>query len=154
MKIRNIVLAILLYLLFLNSSFAKNPSDFIQEITDNASKILSSDLSKNEKQNNHLWVMSSFMATYASIINLLKKYLLKNKIKNEDANKYLNIFLTGMLFEFNHHNFDLNKSIKSLQTRGGINEDLLKRLQKDKFFKKIEINLNKIFLRLKKANDK
>ena len=51
MKIRNIVLAILLYLLFLNSSFAKNPSDFIQEITDNASKILSSDLSKNEKQN-------------------------------------------------------------------------------------------------------
>ena len=81
-----------------------------------------------------------------SIINLLKKYLLKNKIKNEDANKYLNIFLTGMLFEFNHHNFDLNKSIKSLQTRGGINEDLLKRLQKDKFFKKIEINLNKIFL--------
>ena len=111
-------------------------------------------VAKNEKQNNHLWVMSSFMATYASIINLLKKYLLKNKIKNEDANKYLNIFLTGMLFEFNHHNFDLNKSIKSLQTRGGINEDLLKRLQKDKFFKKMEINLNKIFLRLKKANDK
>ena len=111
-------------------------------------------IAKNEKQNNHLWVMSSFMATYASIINLLKKYLLKNKIKNEDANKYLNIFLTGMLFEFNHHNFDLNKSIKSLQTRGGINEDLLKRLQKDKFFKKMEVNLNKIFLRLKKANDK
>ena len=51
MKTRNIVTAILLYLLFLNSSFAKNPSDFIQEITDNASKILSSDLSKNEKQN-------------------------------------------------------------------------------------------------------
>ena len=48
---RNIVLSILLSLFFLNSSFAKNPSDFIQEITDNASKILSSDLSKNEKQN-------------------------------------------------------------------------------------------------------
>ena len=94
------------------------------------------------------------MATYASIINLLKTYLLRNKVKNEDASKYLNIFLTGMLFEFNHHNFDLNKSIKSLQTRVGINEELLKRLQKDKFFKKIEMNLNKIFLRLKKANDK
>ena len=48
---RNIVLSILLYLFFLNSSFAKNPSDFIQEITDNASNILSSDLSKIEKQN-------------------------------------------------------------------------------------------------------
>ena len=31
-------------------------------------------VAKNENQNNHLWVMSSFMATYASIINLLKKY--------------------------------------------------------------------------------
>ena len=52
MKItKNIVVAILLYLFFLNSSFAKNPSDFIQEITDNASNILSSNLSKNEKQN-------------------------------------------------------------------------------------------------------
>ena len=48
---KNIVIAILLSLFFLNSSFAKNPSDFIQEITDNASNILSSNLSKNEKQN-------------------------------------------------------------------------------------------------------
>ena len=56
-----------------------------------------------------------------------------------------------MLFEFNHHNFDLNKSIKSLQTRGGINEELLKRLQKDKFFKKIEMNLNKDFFKIKKS---
>ena len=47
-------------------------------------------------------------------------------------NKYLNIFLTGMLFEFNHHNFDLNKSIKSLQTRG-INEELLKDYKKISF---------------------
>ena len=52
MKItKNIVVTILLSLFFLNSSFAKNPSDFIQEITDNASNILSSNLSKNEKQN-------------------------------------------------------------------------------------------------------
>ena len=52
MKItKNIVVATLLSLFFLNSSFAKNPSDFIQEITDNASNILSSNLSKNEKQN-------------------------------------------------------------------------------------------------------
>ncbi|MEL0176929.1 MAG: hypothetical protein VW810_01355 [Pelagibacteraceae bacterium] len=58
-----------------------------------------------------------------------------------------------MLFELNHHNFDLDKTIKSLQTRGGINEELLKRLEKDKFFKKMENNFNKIYLRLKKAND-
>ena len=40
-----------------------------------------------------------------------------------------------MLFEINNHRFDLDKSIKSLQTKGGINEELLKRLEKDKFFK-------------------
>ena len=48
---KNIVIAILLSLFFLNSSLAKNPSDFIQGITDSASNILSSNLSKNEKQN-------------------------------------------------------------------------------------------------------
>lgn len=111
-------------------------------------------VAKNENQNNHFWVMSSFMATYVSIIQIMKKYLLKNKVRNEDANKYINTFLTGMLFELNNKKFSLKNSIKSLQTKGGINEELLKRLIKDKFFKKLENNFNKIFLRLKKANDK
>ena len=57
-------------------------------------------------------------------------------------------------FELNHKKFDLEKSVKSLQTKGGINEELLKRLTKDKFFTKLQNNLNKIYLRLKKANDK
>ena len=110
-------------------------------------------VAKNENQNNHLWVMSSFMATYVSIIKILKKYLQKNKVQKQDADKYLNTFLTGMLFEMNNQNFDLDKSVKLLQTKGGINEELLKRLEKDKFFKKMENNFNKIYLRLKKAND-
>ena len=59
-----------------------------------------------------------------------------------------------MLFEINNQNFDLNKSIKELQTKGGINEELLKRLTKDKMFSSINKNLNNIYLRLKKANDK
>ena len=111
-------------------------------------------VAKNENQNNHLWVMSSFMATYVSIIKTLKKYLQKNKVQKQDADKYLNTFLTGMLFEMNNQNFDLDKSVKVLQTKGGINEELLKRLEKDKFFNKMENNFNKIYLRLKKANDK
>ena len=94
------------------------------------------------------------MATYVSIIQIMKNYLLKNKVRNEDANKYINTFLTGMLFELNNKKFSLKNSIKSLQTKGGINEELLKRLIKDKFFNKLENNFNKIFLRLKKANDK
>lgn len=98
--------------------------------------------------------MASFMATYVSVIQSLKKYLIKNKVKHNDANTYLNTFLTGMLFELNHKKFNLEQSIKSLQTKGGINEELLKRLQKDKFFKKLENNFRKIYLRLKKSNDK
>ena len=111
-------------------------------------------VAKNENQNNHFWVMASFMATYVSVIQSLKKYLMKNKVKHNDASTYLNTFLTGMLFELNHKKFNLEQSIKSLQTKGGINEELLKRLQKDKFFKKLENNFHKIYLRLKKSNDK
>lgn len=110
-------------------------------------------VAKNEQQNNHFWVMSSFMASYVSIIKTLKDYLQKNKVKNNEADKYLNTFLTGMLFELNNNKFDLNKSIKELQTKGGINEELKNRLSKDKTFDLINKNLNKIYLRLKKAND-
>ena len=110
-------------------------------------------VAKNEQQNNHFWVMSSFMASYVSIIKTLKDYLQKNKIKNNEADKYLNTFLTGMLFELNNNKFDLNKLIKELQTKGGINEELKNRLSKDKAFNLINKNLNRIYLRLKKAND-
>jgi len=130
-------------IIYPNQKLVKNLFEYIGSVI----------VAKNEKQNNHLWVMSSFMATYVAIIRTLKKYLQKNKVYYQDSNKYLNTFLTGMLFELNHHNFDLDKTIKSLQTRGGINEELLKRLEKDKFLKKMENNFNKIYLRLKKAND-
>tara|TARA_Y100000816_G_scaffold285456_1_gene265127 strand:- start:2579 stop:3163 length:585 start_codon:yes stop_codon:yes gene_type:complete len=49
--IRILKTALLIFFLFLSNSFAISPSDFIQKITDNASNILSSNLSKNEKQN-------------------------------------------------------------------------------------------------------
>ena len=88
MKIRNIVLAILLYLLFLNSSFAKNPSDFIQEITDNASKILSSDLSKNEKQNKLKGIAESTVDIKGIGFYTLGKF---RKTLNEDKKKEYSI---------------------------------------------------------------
>ena len=88
MKTRNIVLAILLYLLFLNSSFAKNPSDFIQEITDNASKILSSDLSKNEKQNKLKDIAESAVDIKGIGFYTLGKF---RKTLNEDKKKEYSI---------------------------------------------------------------
>lgn len=109
---------------------------------------------KNEKQNNHLWVMTSLMASYIALIKSFNNYLVKNKIKSTESKKYLNTFLTGMLFQLNNNSFNFDKIIKDLQTKGGINEELLKRLQKDKFFTNLQKNLNKIYFRLKKANDK
>ena len=88
MKTRNIVLAILLYLLFLNNSFAKNPSDFIQEITDNASKVLSSDLSKNEKQNKLKDIAESAVDIKGIGFYTLGKF---RKTLNEDKKKEYSI---------------------------------------------------------------
>ena len=88
MKTRNIVIAILLYLLFLNSSFAKNPSDFIQEITDNASKILSSNLSKNEKQNKLKDIAESAVDIKGIGFYTLGKF---RKTLNEDKKKEYSI---------------------------------------------------------------
>ena len=111
-------------------------------------------VAQNENQNNHLWVMGSLMASYVEIIRSFQDYLTQNKIKNSQSEKYLNLFLTGMLFELHHGKFDLKKLSKELQTKGGINEELLKRLTQDKVFVNLKKNLNKIFQRIKKANDK
>ena len=43
--------------------------------------------------------------------------------------------------------------VSDYQTKKGINEELLKRLKRDKIFSSIDRNLTKIFDRIKKAND-
>ena len=111
-------------------------------------------IAKNDNENNHLWVMGSLMATYVQFIKTFQDYLTSKKVKSKESKKYLNIFLTGMLFELNESGFDLKKLSKELQTKGGVNEELLKRLTRDKVFVNLKKNLNKIFQRIKKANDK
>jgi pyrroline-5-carboxylate reductase len=108
---------------------------------------------KDEKQNNHLWVMTSLMASYMNILKTIHDYLTKNKVKSQNANRYVSTFLKGMLNILEKDKFNFKKIIADLQTKRGINEELLKRLEKQKVFKHLSYNLNKIYLRLKKAND-
>ena len=113
----------------------------------------SSIVAQNENQNNHMWVMGSLMASYVELISSFQDYLTQNKIKANHSEKYLNLFLTGMLFELHESKFDLKKLSRELQTKGGINEELLKRLTQGKVFINLKKNLNKIFQRIKNANN-
>ena len=96
--IRNLIITVSISFLFLSNSFAKNPSDFIQEITNNASTILSSNLSKNEKQNKLKEVADEAVDIKGIGFYTLGKY---RKVLSEDQKKeYSNLFKKYFLKSF------------------------------------------------------
>ena len=87
-SIRNHIITVLIFFLILGNSYAKNPSDFIQEITDDASNILSSNLSKNEKQNKLKGIAESAVDIKGIGFYTLGKF---RKTLNEDKKKEYSI---------------------------------------------------------------
>ena len=110
-------------------------------------------VANNEKENNHLWTMTSTMATYFEYCNTLENWLVKRKVSSAKAKDLVASLMFGL-----SHSMLLSKSktkelVTDYQTKKGINEELLKRLKQEKIFSSIDRNLTKIFDRIKKAND-
>ena len=109
-------------------------------------------VANNEKENNHLWTMTSTMATYFEYCHTLENWLVKRKVSSAKAKD-----LVALMFGLSHSMLLSKSKTKELvtdyQTKKGINEELLKRLKQEKIFSSIDRNLTKIFDRIKKAND-
>ena len=110
-------------------------------------------VAKNEEENNHLWAMTSTMATYFEYCHTLESWLIKRKVTPVKAKDLVASLMFGL-----SHSMLLSKTktknlVSDYQTKKGINEELLKRLKKEKIFRSIDSNLTKIFERIKKAND-
>jgi len=107
--------------------------------------------STNEEFNKKLWVMTSFMATFLEIYKTNVDWLKKNGISENIGRKYLSYLFQSLSKETlnNLHN-NLTSLIKSFQTKGGINEQLLVQLKRHKFFNKLQKSLNIVYRRIKK----
>jgi len=105
----------------------------------------------NEELNKKLWVMTSLMATYIEIYKTNVDWLKKNGISENIGRKYLsNLFQSLSKETLNNHHNNLTSLIKSFQTKGGINEQLLVQLKRQKFFNKLQNSLNIVYGRIKK----
>ena len=108
---------------------------------------------KNEKQNDHFWVMTATMATYANFLAELHKYLVKNKVDKINAGEYLYEFSAGLNELIKHEKYNFKKVVSDLQTKKGINQQMLNALSKKNLYKQLNLQLKKIYKRIKKAND-
>jgi len=107
--------------------------------------------SSNEELNKKLWVMTSLMATYLEIYKTNVDWLKKKGISENIGRKYLsNLFQSLSKETLNNHHNNLTSLIKSFQTKGGINEQLLVQLKRQKFFNKLQNSLNIVYRRIKK----
>ena len=108
---------------------------------------------KNDKQNDHFWVMTATMASYANFLAELHKYLIKNKVNKINAGEYLYELSAGLNELIKNEKYNFKKVVSELQTKNGINQQLLSALTKKNLYKNLNLQLKKIYKRIKKAND-
>jgi len=107
---------------------------------------------KNEKLSKNFWATSSMMAPFYEILKVLSDWLVKRGIKRNKAQKYITSLFVALSVD------SVNNSIKHLkylvadsQTPGGLNEQAVKQLRKDGFYRSLEKSLNSILKRLNKV---
>ena len=85
---------------FFNSSFAKNPTEFIKKLTTDASKILASNLSKEEKQNQLKNIASKSVDIRGIGFYTLGKY--RKSLSDDQKKKYTDMIQT-LIEEYNYN---------------------------------------------------
>ena len=91
-------LIIFIFVFCFNPSFAKNPSEFIRELTSEASKILASSSSKIEKQNQLKKIASKSVDIKGIGFYTLGKY--RKNLSKEQKKKYSKLFESYFLKSF------------------------------------------------------
>ena len=97
--------------------------------------------------------MTATMATYANFLAELHKYLIKNKVNKINAGEYLYELSAGLNELIKNEKYNFKKVVSDLQTKKGINQQLLNALSKKNLYKNLNLQLRKIYKRIKKAND-
>jgi len=103
---------------------------------------------KNEKLSKNFWAISSTMASFYELLNVLSNWLIRKKTNKLDARKYVTL-LYSALAELTIINS--SKPIKNLvneQTPGGLNWQVVNELKKSGYYKLLEKSLKRIYKRL------
>jgi len=106
---------------------------------------------KNEKSSINFWSTSGMMAPFYELLRVMTDWLVKKGVKRNDAQKYItSLFLALSEDAVVNSKKDLKYLVKESQTPKGLNEQGVKELTKDGFYKSLEKTLNSIHKRLNK----
>ena len=106
---------------------------------------------RNEKLSYKFWSTASIMAAFYEILNVSSNWLIKKGIKKNIANKYIvELFLSLSKDAEKKRTQGFKKLVKDSQTPKGLNMQVLKELQKGKFYNKILKSLDNVNKRVSK----
>jgi len=107
---------------------------------------------KNEKSSKNFWATSGMMAPFYELLKVLSDWLVKRGIKRNEAQKYItSLFVALSEDSVMNSKKDLKYLVKDSQTPKGLNEQAVKQLRKDGFYRSLEKSLNSILKRLNKV---
>jgi len=107
---------------------------------------------KNEKLSKNFWATSGMMAPFYELLNIMSTWLVKRGIKRADAQKYITSLFAALSKDaVVNSKKDLKFLVKESQTPKGLNEQGVKELRKDGFYRSTEKTLNSILKRLNKV---
>ena len=106
---------------------------------------------KNEKSSINFWSTSGMMAPFYELLRVMTDWLVKRGVKRDNAQKYItSLFLALSEDAVVNSKEGLKYLVKESQTPKGLNEQGVKELTKEGFYKSLEKTLNSIHKRLNK----
>ena len=106
---------------------------------------------KDEKSSINFWSTSGMMAPFYELLSVMTDWLVKKGVRRDNAQKYItSLFLALSEDAVVNSKKDLKYLVKESQTPKGLNEQGVKELTKDGFYKSLEKTLNSIHKRLSK----
>jgi len=106
----------------------------------------------NEKLSKNFWSTSGMMAPFYELLSVMSNWLVKRGVKRNKAQSYIaSLFVALSEDAVVNSKKDLKYLVKESQTPGGLNEQGVKELRKDGFYRSTEKTLNSILKRLNKV---
>ena len=107
---------------------------------------------KSEKLSKNFWAISGSMASFYELLKVLSDWLVKKKLKRNQAQKYITSLYSALAaLAAVHSDINLKKFVLESQTPGGLNWQGVNELRKSGYFKSLEKSINNILKRLNKV---
>ena len=107
---------------------------------------------KSEKLSKNFWAISGSMASFYELLKVLSDWLVKKKLKRNQAQKYITSLYSALaVLAEAHSEKNLVKFVADSQTPGGLNWQGVNELRKSGYFKSLEKSINNILKRLNKV---